>query len=183
MEKSLQMYCAEPQEKPFDLKTVPLAAQPITVIEEKRHGKIFLLFCFLATILSWTGKEFAAVAPEIVQKKDEKPKVTLLEVYAEQLRSIPEFAKLGALFKSSEPVQLTESETEYVVNCVKHVFPEHVVFQVKIRLGCFFWEKILIVYSLVWLSKHFERSNFGERFCRLGTSWRPVADRVLPANS
>lgn len=36
---------------------------------------------------------------------------------------------LGPIFKSSSPQQLTESETEYVVNCVKHVFANHVLFQ------------------------------------------------------
>lgn len=50
---------------------------------------------------------------------------------AEQLASIPEFSQLGPLFRSSDkPVELTESETEYVVRCVKHVFSKHMVFQV-----------------------------------------------------
>lgn len=31
---------------------------------------------------------------------------------------------------STTPAQLTESETEYQVTCVKHIFTEHVVFQV-----------------------------------------------------
>ena len=30
------------------------------------------------------------------------------------------------------PVALTESEVEYVVNCVRHIFPEHVVFQFNV---------------------------------------------------
>uniref|UniRef100_A0A8C5NTJ1 Coatomer subunit gamma-2 n=1 Tax=Junco hyemalis TaxID=40217 RepID=A0A8C5NTJ1_JUNHY len=47
----------------------------------------------------------------------------------EQLAAIPEFKGLGPLFKSSEPVQLTEAETEYFVRCIKHVFPAHIVFQ------------------------------------------------------
>ena len=52
-------------------------------------------------------------------------------VSAEVLSSIPEVAKLGPLFKSSEkPQDLTESETEYVVKCVKHTFAGHIVFQV-----------------------------------------------------
>ena len=55
----------------------------------------------------------------------------LLLPYTEQLSSIPEFAQLGPLFRSSDkPTELTESETEYVVNCVKHVFSKHIVFQV-----------------------------------------------------
>uniref|UniRef100_A0A915L480 Coatomer subunit gamma n=1 Tax=Romanomermis culicivorax TaxID=13658 RepID=A0A915L480_ROMCU len=66
-------------------------------------------------------------------KKDEKPKVTLQEVYAEQLRAIPEFSKLGPLFKSSDVTPLTESEVEYVVGCVKHVFNDHVVLQFDCR--------------------------------------------------
>ncbi|KAI9249738.1 adaptin N terminal region-domain-containing protein [Phascolomyces articulosus] len=51
-------------------------------------------------------------------------------VYAEELASISAFASFGPLFKSSaKPIELTESETEYVVHCVKHTFANHVVFQ------------------------------------------------------
>lgn len=51
-------------------------------------------------------------------------------IYAEQLAAVPEFTSFGTLFRSSaKPVELTESETEYVVHCVKHTFPRHIVFQ------------------------------------------------------
>jgi coatomer protein complex subunit gamma len=38
---------------------------------------------------------------------------------------------------SAKPLALTETETEYVVTCVKHIFKEHVVFQVcdSLHLG------------------------------------------------
>lgn len=52
--------------------------------------------------------------------------------YVEQLSAIPAFASLGPLFKSSPPVELTESETEYVVRCVKHTFLGHIVMQVRL---------------------------------------------------
>lgn len=52
-----------------------------------------------------------------------------LSSLTEQLAAIPEFQGLGPLFKSSEPVQLTEAETEYVVRCIKHTFARHMVFQ------------------------------------------------------
>lgn len=52
-----------------------------------------------------------------------------LSLMTEQLAAIPEFQGLGPLFKSSEPVQLTEAETEYVVRCIKHTFARHMVFQ------------------------------------------------------
>lgn len=48
-------------------------------------------------------------------------------VYASQLSS--HFSAFGTLFKSSAPIPLTESETEYVVNCIKHTFAKHIVFQ------------------------------------------------------
>jgi coatomer protein complex subunit gamma len=55
--------------------------------------------------------------------------------YAEQLAAVPELATYGPVLGSSaKPVQLTESETEYVVGCVKHLFKEHVVFQVSLSL-------------------------------------------------
>ncbi|CRG85762.1 putative coatomer subunit gamma [Talaromyces islandicus] len=53
--------------------------------------------------------------------------------YAEQLARIPELKEYGTLLKSSSTVELTESETEYVVSAVKHVFKEHVVLQYNIK--------------------------------------------------
>lgn len=51
--------------------------------------------------------------------------------YAKQLADVPEFATYGPVLNSSSKLQsLTESETEYVVTCVKHIFSEHIVFQV-----------------------------------------------------
>lgn len=52
--------------------------------------------------------------------------------HLEILNSIPELAMLGSVLKSCEPIELTESETEYVVNCVKHIYKEHVVFQFNV---------------------------------------------------
>uniref|UniRef100_A0AAY5KJL4 Coatomer subunit gamma n=1 Tax=Esox lucius TaxID=8010 RepID=A0AAY5KJL4_ESOLU len=104
LEKSLHQYTLEPTEKPFDMKSVPLANTPIT--EQKT--------------------EFAPVA---TSKLPEKPGPTRQDIYQEQLAGIPEFQGLGPLFKSSEAVQLTEAETEYVVRCVKHTFARHMVFQ------------------------------------------------------
>lgn len=53
--------------------------------------------------------------------------------YAEQLAGVPEFATFGPVLNSStKPSQLTESETEYQVSVVKHIFKEHIVFQVRV---------------------------------------------------
>ncbi|XP_059621090.1 coatomer subunit gamma isoform X2 [Phlebotomus argentipes] len=57
------------------------------------------------------------------------PKITREEANAEKLSQIPGIQRLGPIHKSSLPVQLTESETEYTVSCIKHCFAHHMVFQ------------------------------------------------------
>ncbi|ORX37310.1 adaptin N terminal region-domain-containing protein [Kockovaella imperatae] len=53
--------------------------------------------------------------------------------YSAQIAAVPELSSYGPILKSSpRPIQLTESETEYVVSLVKHVFKEHVVFQFNV---------------------------------------------------
>jgi coatomer protein complex subunit gamma len=47
--------------------------------------------------------------------------------------AIPELASLGRAFRSALPVPLTESETEYVVRCTKHIFQTHVVLQFTVQ--------------------------------------------------
>ena len=52
---------------------------------------------------------------------------------AQALLQIPEFKAHGALLHSSPPVDLTESETEYVVSVIKHIYKEHLVLQYDIK--------------------------------------------------
>lgn len=108
LEKALHQYTLDPSETPFDMKTVPLATQPITAEERKR-----------------------SLTPDVapVSKPSEKVAASRQDILAEQLATIPEFSSLGPLFKSSTPTQLTELETEYVVQCIKHTFHSHIVFQ------------------------------------------------------
>jgi len=47
--------------------------------------------------------------------------------------AIPELASLGRAFRSSQAIPLTESETEYVVQCTKHIFQNHVVLQFSVQ--------------------------------------------------
>uniref|UniRef100_T1IMS8 Coatomer subunit gamma n=1 Tax=Strigamia maritima TaxID=126957 RepID=T1IMS8_STRMM len=104
LEKALHQYSLDPTIMPFDMKSVPLATQPITAEEPK-------------TI---------EVAPV---KSAEKIAASRQDVLADQLSDIPQLACLGPLFKSSSPILLTELETEYVVRCIKHTFQSHLVFQ------------------------------------------------------
>ncbi|KAF5951643.1 hypothetical protein HYC85_009587 [Camellia sinensis] len=82
---------------PKEVKSLPLA-------EKKAPGK------------KPTGLGAAPTAP-----------TSTVDAYEKLLSSIPEFSSFGKLFKSSAPVELTEAETEYAVNAVKHIFDRHVV--------------------------------------------------------
>ena len=46
---------------------------------------------------------------------------------------MPAFASLGKLLKSSRPVALSEEESEYNVQCVKHTFSDCLVLQFDVR--------------------------------------------------
>ncbi|XP_030523278.1 coatomer subunit gamma [Rhodamnia argentea] len=104
LETSLRNY--EPSDQPFDIDSVPkeIKAQPLA--EKKAPGK----------------KPIGLGAPPTAPSAAVDP-------YDRLLSSIPEFASYGELFKSSAPVELTEAETEYAVNVVKHIFDHYVVFQ------------------------------------------------------
>jgi len=110
LEKSLHAYTLNQAaaEKPFDMKTVPAAA-----IEESKP---------------------AAAASGGLTSKPDKPTTTSAtrhDMFVDKLAAVPELQKLnlGPLFRSSQPVELTESETEYTVAVIKHVFPGHIVLQ------------------------------------------------------
>ncbi|CAI9294688.1 unnamed protein product [Lactuca saligna] len=104
LETSLKNY--EPSEEPFDISSVPREVKSVPLAEKKSAGK----------------KPTALGAPAATP-------ISTVDTYEKLLSSIPEFSSFGQLFKSSAPVELTEAETEYAVNVVKHIFDKHVVFQ------------------------------------------------------
>jgi coatomer protein complex subunit gamma len=69
--------------------------------------------------------DMAVDTEDVVMKEVIDPAAAIYE--------IPELASLGRAFRSSPPVPLTESETEYVVQCTKHIFQSHVVLQFSVQ--------------------------------------------------
>ncbi|KAK7208395.1 vesicle coat complex COPI, gamma subunit [Myxozyma melibiosi] len=55
------------------------------------------------------------------------------QMYAAALAKIPELQEFGAVMRSSNVAALTESETEYEVRCVKHLYKAHLVLQFDIE--------------------------------------------------
>lgn len=107
LEDSLKAYLKGPTELPFD-------ATVVSKVEKKRPG-------------DKERKAFTGEADDMDEIEQAKPLGA--PMYAQQLAQVPEFASCGKLFCSTKVQALTESETEYMVKCVKHIFDEHVIFQ------------------------------------------------------
>lgn len=112
LERALVDYVAGPATAPFDIskvaveKPAPRAALPAVDTADATPGK--------------AAEPAAAATQQAAVAAPAAPKV------------VPGLEKYGVPFKSSAPLDLTESETEYVVKCIKHVFPEFVALQFKI---------------------------------------------------
>lgn len=78
------------------------------------------------------------IEPEISNKQEgiidsvisrQSQKITNSADSSSAISNIPEFAAFGHVFLSSKPFPLTETETEYVVYCIKHIYDNHVILQ------------------------------------------------------
>lgn len=108
LERCLKEYIQSRPNEAFNMKSVPVVAAPTE--EEKQIGN------------QKTEGMLITTGPP-------RPIISREENYTEKLSAIPGIQQLGPLFKSSEIVELTESETEYVVCCIKHCFTRHLVLQ------------------------------------------------------
>ncbi|XP_037945317.1 coatomer subunit gamma isoform X2 [Teleopsis dalmanni] len=102
LEKALTEHLNSELTNRFDLSIVPKA----TIIKEEVTNEAMLV----------------SNAPRAL-------KVTREEESAARLAQLPDIQLLGPIHRTTMPTQLTESETEYTVQCIKHIFPNHVVFQ------------------------------------------------------
>jgi len=128
LERQLLTYVSNPElsDAPFDLSAVPKISRQD---EQERGAQDLGATQSLGASTSTPPPSNGSGARPAVSTT---PALDQQAMYAQQLAEIREFASFGPLFKSTaKPVELTESETEYVVNCVKHVFAHHVVFQVR----------------------------------------------------
>lgn len=109
LERSLCEYIRSDTSAQFDIKSVP-----IVTISETEENKLLAPQKAEGMLTSATPK------PAPVSRE---------ENYAKKLAELFGSFSPGPLFRSSEIVELTESETEYVVRCVKHCYTRHIVLQ------------------------------------------------------
>ncbi|XP_054002190.1 coatomer subunit gamma [Hylaeus anthracinus] len=104
LERALRNYMRTPMEDPFDISQIP----PAQAAEEPAQVEVH------STV------------------KQQQPRLTREESFMEKLSQIPHLAMViheSSLLKSSPVFELTESETEYNVKCIKHTFSELLVLQ------------------------------------------------------
>jgi coatomer protein complex subunit gamma len=112
-------------DKPFNLTAVPVISKAQEEDERRRARPQDL------TTVSISGSPFVgkSSSPSTPQQDARASQLDQQAAYADALSAIPEIAAFGALFKSSTKIEVTESETEYAIHCIKHTFAKHVVFQ------------------------------------------------------
>jgi len=113
-------------DNPFDIAAIPVVTKEQADAEDRTKKLTTITPTIKApkagpTKSTPTGQEAAATASATAQK------------YQQALLQIPEMKSYGSLLKSSPVVELTESETEYVVSVVKHIFKEHIVLQYDVK--------------------------------------------------
>lgn len=111
---------------PFDIASIPVVTKEQADAEDRTKKLTAVTPTLKApkagpTKTAQTTTEAAASASAAAQK------------YQQELLLIPEMKAYGSVLKSSPVVELTESETEYVVSVVKHIFKEHIVLQYEVK--------------------------------------------------
>ena len=113
-------------DNPFDISTIPVVSKEQADAED-RTKKLNTVTPTLKAPKAGPSKSAPSGAEALASA------TATAQKYAQQLMQIPEMSVYGSLLKSSPPVELTESETEYVVSVIKHIFKEHVVLQYEIK--------------------------------------------------
>ncbi|CAD6237136.1 GSCOCG00002158001-RA-CDS [Cotesia congregata] len=104
LERALHNYIQSPMDQPFDISQIP----PGQTIQETNPAEIKLI------------------------TRPAQPRLSREEHFTEKLSQVPQLMmilKKSPLFKSSATFELTESETEYNVKCIKHSCGDFLILQ------------------------------------------------------
>ncbi|KAG4301473.1 hypothetical protein PCK1_002399 [Pneumocystis canis] len=108
-------------EKQFDASSIPVISKEELDAESYRQ-KMVETESLSKFMLNETKNQQASIKNDFSND--------VISQYANVLQTISEFKNYGPLLKcTSKPIELTESEIEYYVTGIKHVFKEHIVLQ------------------------------------------------------
>lgn len=137
LESALMSYLKTPAqlEEPFDTSNIPKISREQAAAEVPRKWEAIRPSIQAYALTPYLGPvALDIVAPTPTPQEASQPSAANIQsLYTAQLQAVPELEPYGPVLRSStKPVALTESETEYVVTAVKHIFKEHIVFQVRL---------------------------------------------------
>ncbi|KAF7508864.1 hypothetical protein GJ744_008573 [Endocarpon pusillum] len=113
--------------KAFDLSTIPVVSHEQALAEERTKKLHTATPTLKAPSTGPTKPQMNGAAERGATA------ATNTQKYQEAFERIPELRAYGPVLKSSSVVELTESETEYVVTAIKHIFKQHLVLQYDIK--------------------------------------------------
>ena len=113
--------------KAFDLSTIPVVSHEQALAEERTKKLHTATPTLKAPSTGPTKPQMNGAAERGATTAANTQK------YQEAFERIPELRAYGPVLKSSSVVELTESETEYVVTATKHIFKQHLVLQYDIK--------------------------------------------------
>lgn len=139
LERGLQNYISsiDNLKKPFNIEIIPkISESEFKSIELKK--KSALLEKSEESSSSEVGRgsnneSAGASAGSRGEEEDETLKDLTKQQFIQELSTIEEFKSFGELLNSSAIIPLTEKDTEFVVESIKHVFEEHIVIQYNIE--------------------------------------------------
>lgn len=112
-------------DNPFDMDAIPVVTKEQADAEDRTKK--------LTTVTPTVKPKTASVKTTATSSEAAASASAAAQKYQQELLQIPEMKAYGSVLKSSPAVELTESETEYVVAVVKHIFKEHIVLQYTVK--------------------------------------------------
>eukprot|EP01091_Cochliopodium_minus_P016954 TRINITY_DN6512_c0_g1_i1.p1 TRINITY_DN6512_c0_g1~~TRINITY_DN6512_c0_g1_i1.p1 ORF type:complete len:903 (-),score=286.64 TRINITY_DN6512_c0_g1_i1:47-2755(-) len=123
---SLQQYLSKPTSSPFEFDLASFSS------ENAFDYNLFVQSSSQSTtsqnFTSTSNTSSSGSSSSSQSKSGEGDNKNIRKDYVELINSIPEFKKLGKILSSSTPQALTESESEYVVSCIKHFYSGYILF-------------------------------------------------------
>jgi coatomer protein complex subunit gamma len=123
LERSVRAYVSHPMYNPRSMGAISFASLPI--VEEA------YVPAATANVRAGAKKKSGSAPAASSSDAADESQVSAVDPAA-ALYALPQFAKLGRAFRSTAETSLTETEMEYVVSCVKHIFADHVVLQFNV---------------------------------------------------
>jgi coatomer subunit gamma len=130
-EHQLVMYVTATNKKTFaaafDMKTVPVVSHEQALAEERTKKLTSATPTIKAPSIGPTKTQANGSADSV------SAALAAVQNHSQELQKVPELKAYGPVLRSSASIELTESETEYVVSVIKHVFKDYIVLQYDVK--------------------------------------------------